>query len=343
MTETSRPIPERLMAPWIEDNQHFLLDLQHRLDLLDDAEALRTSLDIRMATPCEPSLLGAVDAAVLDVPIGDILSILIQALHVDAQGETTFGSPIRITGVHGHDLSLARTPLRLMAECALLELSTSPTIADTSFWSMLMEVNQAITRYENGGAGNPGIDRAYHTLVREGSFLRMLENSCVLAMSKSSQTVRLAGLQARVHHLDQALVSDRELLGQVLQPGEYLRPQALTEGTPGHFGVEQRGFTASERRAIQEIYTQVLGVTYFKPHAFSRAFRVEARLSLLQDETWMMPLLAAISQHTAERSVEPWPQFLADWTTKRLDAMAKLYGNLNFPRTPYFDPARTLV
>ena len=38
MGEETRPIPERLMAPWVEDNQQFLLELSARLDLLETAE-----------------------------------------------------------------------------------------------------------------------------------------------------------------------------------------------------------------------------------------------------------------------------------------------------------------
>jgi len=290
-----------------------------------------------------PTSLGAVDAAVIDVPLGDICSILIQAVRVDADGQTSFGDPIRETGINGEELSLARTPLRMLAENILLVDSCTPTIADTSFWSMLMEVNQTITRRINGGTRNAGINRAYERLVVDGGFLALLENPEVIAMSKSSERITLAALQARTHQFDRALVSDRELLGQILQPGEFLAPEPLVTGTKGRFGVEKRGFKHDERQALRDFYERRLGMTYFKPHPFSRALRIEARLERLCDDTWLMPLLSALTYHTADRSVEPWPQFLADWTTKRLSAIATLYGMFNFPRTPFFDPARTLI
>jgi hypothetical protein len=56
-----------------------------------------------------------------------------------------------------------------------------------------------------------------------------------------------------------------------------------------------------------------------------------------------MALLAAISIHTetSRRIVEPFPQFMADYTAKRLSAVGKLYGQLNwhqFPEANYLHP-----
>jgi hypothetical protein len=53
-------------------------------------------------------------------------------------------------------------------------------------------------------------------------------------------------------------------------------------------------------------------------------------------------MLAAISKHTATRAiVDPWPQFMADYTAKRLSAIAELYGANNRHRLPITVPTRT--
>jgi hypothetical protein len=214
------------------------------------------------------------------------------------------------------------------------------TIADTSFWSLLMEVNQVITRYVNGGAQQEGLAEAYGTLIEEGIFLAVLRNPWVIAMSKTNQSGQLAHRHPAFHAATQ-VVSDRELLGRLLAPGEFLVPLCLVEASGGKFGIEQRGFTASEREEIDICYTKRLGLTYFKPHAWSRAFRIEASLAHLQDDAYLMPLLAALQHHTQERTAEPWPQFMSDWNAKKVSAIATLYGELNFHRTPFFDPTRT--
>lgn len=326
------PIPARLLQPWIEDNSVFIQGLAERRRCLESATELRKSLAIRQASSCDPVLLAAVDAAVIDVPIGDMVSVLIQVVHVADSGQTTFGHPIRATGVNGYDISLARMPLRVAAECQMLTASQSPTIADTSYWSVLMEVNQTITRYENGGANNVYLSQAFHELIRAGRFLDMLRNEQVIAMSKTNQSCKYA----------QQFASDREMLGKALHPGEFLVPQGLASITTGNFGIEKRGFTDSERDEVHNIYTQQLGVTFYKPHAWSRAYRIEGRLRLLNDDAWLMPLLSAIHHHTKTRTAEPWPQFMTDWTSKRIQSLATLYGDLNFHRTPFYDPARTL-
>jgi hypothetical protein len=332
----STPIPARIIAPWIADNAEFVRkDLALRRQSLegmkDKRKALLDAGRIRMAEDAAPMPLSAVDAAVADVPLGDMMSILIQVVMVADDGATTIGAPIRAKGVNGHEMSLTRTPMRIEAECAYLRAATSTTIADTSFWSLLMEVNQAITRQNK--MKNEYMDKAVHQLTNKGHlFIETILNPNVIAMSKSSQSHRIAGPS----------VSDREALGRILMAGEFLAPQKLTDVTDGKFGVEARMFNDSEQRAVRLHFENDVGVVFFKPHSWTRAFRIEAHLKLLRDDAWLMPLLSAISRHTTTRTiVEPWPQFMADWTSKRIEAVTILYGELNFHRVPWFDPART--
>jgi hypothetical protein len=333
------PIPTRLLEPWIEDNRLFIgNDMAERRKMIERLDGHRQRLldegEIEAAPSVPPIPLAAVDAAVLDASVGDMVSTLVQVVWIGDDGATRLPPPVRFTGIDGLEMSLARTPVRVAAECAELAASEGVTIADTSFWSLLMEVNQAITRVENVSP-DKGSSRALKdavTRLTEGRlFLDTLGNPNVIAMSKQNQSCKIG----REH------VSDREAYGQILRAGEYRRPQGLTESTKGHFGVEKRRFTAADRETIKTHYSKRVGVTFYKPHAWSRAFRIEAHLDRMLDRAWLAGVLAGIAAHTTSRTGrEPFPQYMADWTAKRLSAVAKLYGDLNFHRAPWLDPAR---
>jgi hypothetical protein len=331
----SMPIPARCIESWVGDNALFIAQtLQARDRRMKEVPAkreeyLRKGL-IRKRADSERTTLAAVDAADIQVEIGDMVSILVNSARVEDDGQVTFGAPVRKTGVNSEELSLARTPLRVAGECSFLCESQSITIADTSFWSLLWEVNQTITRREGAGS-NSALEESYTRLVKDGAFIRTMRNENVIAMSKTNQSCRISG----------GMVSDREMLGAILEPGEYIVPGPLDEWLEASFGVEKRGFTDAERKEIGAIYKNDLKVTFFKPHAWSRAYRIEAHTIRLQDEAWLMALLSAVDYHTkASHLPEPWPQFLADFVTKQISGIGELYGALNFHRTPYFDPSR---
>jgi hypothetical protein len=331
--QTDKAIPVQIIVPWLVDNEAFIKELKNRSSTLERASDIRAGLSLRKMDVVEPCALEAIDAAVTEVSIGDLITILVQTVRVTAKEDVICSAPLRVSGVNSQELSLLRTPLRMVEECAVLAQSKLITIADTSFWSMLMEVNQLITFFHNGGAQIPELAHAYDILIRAGIFLEMLRNSAVIAMSKHNQSCKVGGNK---------MVSDRELLGRALEPGEFTEPEDLATTTSGHFGVEKRGFNDAERQEIKRIYDFILGVTFFKPHSWSRAFRIEAHLSNLCDDKWLMPLLNAITEGTRARTCEPWPQFIADYATKRISAVTKLYGDSNISRVPYFDPVRTI-
>jgi hypothetical protein len=319
------PLPARLMAPWLDDNALFQNELALRNARLKDISSFRAQIEnqIRTSEPANPCELGAVDAASVPVSFGDQLSILLQTVSIAHDGTPTIGKPERITGIDGHELRLIETPMRVAAECRELAKATKPTIADTSYWSFLMEVNQAITRQAN--ISNQTLTDAVKCLVDDGAFLGMIQNHFVIPMTKTSESeTYLKG------------VSDRQVLGQVLNPGEYIMPRPLVTGTSGNFGIERRRFKTSERDLLEDFYKRCLGVTFYKPHAWTRAYRIEGHLIYLEDPDWLMPLLAAVKMHTAtnQHIVEPFPQFMADYTAKKLAAVGRLYGELNWHRFP---------
>jgi hypothetical protein len=329
MNDDNIPLPAQLMAPWLEDNAQFIKELASRQAMLASRyEILRQQFAdrIRIARRVEPCPLGAVDAASLHIAIGDQLSVLIQAVMIDGNGATIITAPQRVSGIDGHELRLTETPLRILAESRFLATVRTPTIADLSYWSLLMEVNQAITREANIHTGCPALSQAVKELVNDGTFLRVIENDCVIPMTKSSESSTIC-----------PGISDRHIFSHVLEPGEYLMARLLVEGTKGAFGIEKRGFLDHERQRLGEWFREGLGVVFYRPHVWTRAYRIEAHIKRLVDEQWLMKLLAAVAKHTkdARMVIEPWPQFMADYTAaKTLSAVAKLYGELNWHRNP---------
>jgi hypothetical protein len=218
--------------------------------------------------------------------------------------------------------------MRVAEECGLLENSETITIADTSFWSLLMEVNQAITLRTHHP--NDYLNSAIERLIDRGSFLNTITNPNIIAMSKHGEA-----------HTLHPNISDREAWGRILDAGEYSAPEPIAAALQGSFGIERRGFTERERSQIQDTYEKHIGVIYYKPHDWSRAYRIETQINTLQSDGKLAPLLAAVFRHTLTRSiVEPWPQFLADYTAKQISSIAALYGRQNHHRAP-FETTRT--
>jgi hypothetical protein len=316
------PLPVQLLGPWIEDNEKFQHSLNQRSARLADLSHLRNRLAIRIAQPAERCLLGAVDASQLQIEFGDQLSILVQGARIRDDGTGEFGKPWRITGINGHAFALAAMPMRIAEECRLLASSKEPTIADMSYWSALMDVNQSIARADH--TQTEAIKAALTVLLDDRMFISVIENPYVIPMTKLSESDTLF-----------RGVSDRQVLTMILHSGEYLAPRSLTNATGTSFKVERRGFTAGEQQLLQDYYDRRLGVVFYKPHDWSRAYRIEAHLDRLNDDAWLMPLLAAIKQHTIDRTIqEPWPQFMADFTVRRVAGVGRLYGQDNWHRHP---------
>jgi hypothetical protein len=319
------PLPVQMLAPWVDDNAHFQNEMDDREDRLADILKLRGKLDIALAKPAERCLLDAVDAAQLLVECGDQVSILVQSARVCDDGATEFGSPQRVTGINGHEFVLAAMPMRIVSECCLLANSTTPTIADLSYWSFLMDMNQIIMRAQNTEVD--AIKGAMKLLIGDGIFLKLIENPNIIPMTKTSQSDTL--LKG---------VSDRHVLTMILKPDEYVLPRLLVNSTVGSFAMaraEKQGFDDGELTLLREYYQKRLGVVFYKPHEWSRAFRIEGHIDDLRNESWLMALLAAIKHHTIDRMIqEPWPQFMVDYTVRRISGLAPLYGKQNWHRHP---------
>jgi hypothetical protein len=334
MNEDPAPLPAAIVRPWLEDNGRFIRDLKLIGErVAKHAPQLRQKLlsegRIRTAATAERLPIAAVDASLQFVDLFDQVSILLQVVRVNDDGQTIVGDPQRVTGVNGTAMHLIAPALRTLGECRELAGSTSLTIADGAYFSILMQVNSAISRSEDCDHGQ--LDDVVKGLVDDGIFLKMLRNSNVIPMSKIGESDRLV-----------PGISDRTILEFVLEPGEFLLPRKLSDATRGSFGIKQKRFTQADWQSIRQFYDAKLGMLFFRPHAWSRAFRIEGHLDRLSNEATLMPILAAIAHHTTTRTiVEPWPQFMADFTATRLGAVAELYGANNRHRMPLAIPTRT--
>ena len=218
-------------------------------------------------------------------------------------------------------------------EVRLLSQSDKTTIADNSFWSFLMEVNQAITAFEQLEGDAPAYKKVVDELVG-GTFLSMLQNRSVIAMPKLGVSESISkNVDLKQYFFGP--VSDREVCSQVLDAGEYFFPLPLA--SIGEFGIEKRGFKDSERQEIRGIYKDDLYYTYFRPWEYKRAYRIEGRKDCLTDD-----LFASIKEATKYREIaEPEPQFLVDFNLRQLGAIVPLYGDYNRFRMPFLGYHRT--
>lgn len=338
MTTETMPMTVRFAQPWIDDNRAFLSQMEEGRNRTIEhlKENIRPKLleagFIKTAGDDKPSIMAAVDAAVCDVQLDDIALVLVQAA-IYSDGVTTFDAPFRFGPFSAEAVRFIRTPARMAREVALLAKAQTMTIADNSLWSFLMEFNQAITARHNLASEEPQFANLVDTLTN-GDFVRMLENENLVAMPKLGVSQALAKNKLFSEYF-YGPVTDRAACSLILDEGEYLYPQPLS--SIGSFGIEKRGSEEGDRETIRYIYEKELYFTYYRPWRYKQAYRVEARKALLNNK-----LFSSIKEATKFREIaEPEPQFMVDFNVKQLSGIAKLYGDANRSRMPFFGYHRT--
>lgn len=326
--DKSTPISVVFAEPWIKDNQLFINNELAARDrtLLSLRDRLRPRLLadglICIANPSDCDSLGAVDASVVDVTFDELHLVLVQAAYY-CDGHTYLDIPQRHGPVDEEVRRYLNVPARSAREILLLADVTSPTIADNSFWSLLMEFNLAITSLRKYRIDiiEPMIDD-----LCNGTFLRMLENTFVIAMPKIGVTDSLSKTNEYKQYFE-SKISDREAYTCVLDEGEYIKPRFLS--LLGEFGVETDRISEKSRDRIRYIYKKELFYTYFRPWRYKKAYRIEGRESMLCDRTF-----ASVKAATCYREIaEPLPQFYVDRVVKQLHGISQLYGEANRFRT----------
>lgn len=334
------PIAAELMNPWLEDNAEFLKCIEGwNRDIEPIIKPLREAMlekgFIRQLDGEPAGQIGAVDSADVEVRMGDISTLLVQALRLDSEDRIAWTKPIRITSQNFEGFSHMRPMLRLYGECSLLAGVEELTICDNSFWSLLMEANKAITAYHNLPSiqdkepFSPFMDRLFGD---ENLFYRAIINPNVVAISKTATSRGLAHSRA-YGSLIPGEHSDRVLLTMVLDEGEYTKPVKLTELTDGAFGVEKRLFDDTTRESLKCHYTGDVQVSFFRPWPHQRAYRIEVNCIIGDNIESLESLLRCIKAETQFIGVlEPRPQYLVDLLAKQVSSIATLYGDINLHR-----------
>jgi hypothetical protein len=139
-------------------------------------------------------------------------------------------------------------------------------------------------------------------------------------------------------------LDDRTTMSLLLEPGEFTDPQpvALTQQsksnwlarriealTPADAAREEVRLALND--VIQLVRDDQLLVTYYKPHIWSPAFRLEIKLAAAQPARLAAVFAAMRAQVISPEIREPYPQWVADRMAKSVgDALVALRTAVNF-------------
>jgi hypothetical protein len=143
-------------------------------------------------------------------------------------------------------------------------------------------------------------------------------------------------------------LDDRTTMSLLLEEGEYTAPQPVALTQQSQTSWTQNRIEAlsapdehreSVRLAVNEVIAQVKGepvsgllVTYYKPHSWSPAFRLEIKTAVASSPDRLATVFAGIrSQVVSPEIREPYPQWVADRMAKSVgDALVALRAAVNF-------------
>jgi hypothetical protein len=243
--------------------------------------------------------------------------------------------------------------------------SDNLVILDHSFWGVLQAISRGLAEYkasqsEEKNANINAMLSAWRELFtvclgNDGSFIQMIRNKRVISLSKTgiSQyyinqlTNSSAGFTAEQQSLASQL-NDRALLRHVLEPDEYTTPtsvfetvratSSITTWNRGRFATPfERDDPFEARHAVldeygiprdgqKEVAGRRLFVSYYRPHHWSRVYRIEFHEAMLRNKNdppdysgqgeRFQKLLASVKQSVNPEHKEPLCQVLADIRAK---------------------------
>jgi hypothetical protein len=333
--------------PHIADVERYLEEVR----VLDDAlrKASKPLRDLlvkdgvirRHADVGDGLALASVDSSSVEVSSGEVCTVIALAVRYHEESRIIHASA-RKTGPNNEGFRHMGNALRLRVETELLARSEGITVADHSFWSLLMEANKAITNYENLSADQGKIDLAdIHDacFVTGKLFMKAMRNENVIAMSKISSTMALTSKQSPYSMFFNGVrISDRAIYSAILEEGEYTKPRRIDDATEGSFGIEDRTFEKEEREELRFMFTDWSGllVFYYRPWAFQPAYRIEFHAERFASAEAMAELMDTIRRETSNRLMrEPVPQFVADRICQQVHSIAMLYGEAHRIRFPH--------
>lgn len=270
--------------------------------------------------------LNAVDSSTADNLMGEVYTMNIFAVNYRAdrkmnEGDTRF---FRMTETN-HEL-LNKLPLfiRNYYETLLLCDVSKPTIADGSFWSFLMNTNQFLSFYKKTFS-----DKNYEICKEmfeaynrpNDPLTKMVLNPNVIAISKSGTSVKFSKENESAENF-----TDLAIFSTVLEEGEYVTPKPISKALKAGFGVHEY---LQDKGKLRVAYTEDMYVTFYKPHAYKKAYRIECRKEIMLSEK-LPYLLSAIKKATEDYLIiEPVPQFMADNIAKTCHEAIKAYSMIN--------------
>lgn len=300
-----------LLTPAIERREEFREAL-HTLDL------------IRTYTPSDVQTLSGIDGGFAVERTAAVDLILCVAVGVEGLAKSTTeweGTQYEWwTRVAKHDSQADRLARGIMVGQELAVLAQAPhqlRILDGSHLTLVIQLNSALSAESDVVRAEA---RAFWERSATADALsEATRSAAIVAMPKyDSSDEIIRRLSKRLG--EDIPGDDKHLMGLLLEPGELLTPQPVSEAwTRLHFTARegsgdedlQQAFTA----AIEPLKERAIKFTYFKPDIFSPAFRMELKSSV--DDTQLDSLCTTIARQITGPFVrEPYPQYLADVMAK---------------------------
>lgn len=140
-------------------------------------------------------------------------------------------------------------------------------------------------------------------------------------------------------------LDDRTTMSLLLEPGEFSDPQplALTQQSKNNWlakkidaltpaDAAREAVRVALNDAVNRVRDDQLLVTYFKPHAWSPAFRLEIKPGVADSPERLCAALSALRMQVVSPEIrEPYPQWVADRMAKSVgDALLALRTAVNF-------------
>lgn len=153
----------------------------------------------------------------------------------------------------------------------------------------------------------------------------------MVAMVKYDQSRDLAGSWLKGF---QCVCDDRTTMTTLLEPNEYTAPVQVGQ-TPQsaenwqnlHVLIASTAYPSREtveaefREALKYANDRQLFFTYYKPHQWSPAYRIELKRAAVEDRERLSRILTAVREQVISPEIrEPYPQYLADMMAKSVSS-----------------------
>lgn len=219
-----------------------------------------------------------------------------------------------------HDIDVERLARGTMVAQELAIIANAPhelRILDGSHLTLVIQLNSALTAFSRDVRAEA--KETWARLKTAASLAATARERSIIAMPKYDSSREISNMLSA--HLGSEIPGDdKYLLGVLLEPGELLIPQQVPvePWASLHFNARekrdqdvQRAFEA----AIEPLRDRALAFTYFKPDAFSPAFRIEVKSETTDAQ--LDSICSTIAEQITGPFVrEPYPQYLADVMAK---------------------------